>query len=377
MDQQKKNILVDVFYLHVAQTGIKTYMELVCGEIENYSGKDFRFVVVPHKNRVLNSSFFKGKTSKWRNWLFQLLYFGHKLLWMPICSVWHKADLVFSPDILSPVWAKGIKVSVIHDAFFWETPAHYHPLWRKIYLSVLGISIRKKARILTVSNHSKSRIKHFLGENCPPIDVVHSGVAFGEYKPDNKLPAPIERPYFLHVGVMEKRKNLVALVKAFGIFLEAAKKDFCLVLVGQRGPRETLDDYDAIVAAIHRHDLHDAVFLPGYVDKQTLNRYYQNAFAYVFPSLNEGFGLPVLEAFSYHLPVIVSDQDALKEIGGDAVYVCEDNSKEGIAKALTVMALDEGLRKRLITAGGSRLKAFSRKKFFISLLDYFKKTLDG
>lgn len=374
MTGPRKTILVDVFYLYVAQTGIKTYMELLCSEIEDYSSNEFRFLIIPNKDKVLKSRFFKGKTSKWKNWLFHLLYFGNKLLWIPLCSIWYKADLVFSPDILSPVWSRGIRVSVIHDAFFWETPAHYHPLWRRIYLTILNSAVRNNARILTVSNHSKSRIGNFLNS---PIDVVHSGVDFGESSLERKFPAPVKQPYFLHVGVMEKRKNLVALVKAFGRFLEDSGMDCRLVLVGQRGPRQTLDDYESIISEIRKYGLGDKVHLPGHIDKQTLEAYYQNAFVYVFPSLNEGFGLPVLEAFSYNLPVIVSNQDALKEIGGDAVYVCEENSAAGIAEAMKTVASDARLRDQMIRAGGSRLGEFSRKKFFISLLEYFKKTLDG
>ena len=375
MRDRKKIILVDVFFLYVAQTGIKTYIESTCNQIVSYHGEDFKFVILPGFNRIRKIKFFRGKTHKFINWLFQGLYFFNKLVWLPVCSFWYRADLVFSPDILSPIRCRGKKVSVIHDAFFWESPAHYHPLWRKIYLYLLNLSLEQGTRLLTVSHHAKSSIRRYIDSKYQ-VDVVYSGVDYPKDEGTSIKYPPISRPYFLHVGVMEKRKNLVALVEAFHIFLKETEIDMDLVLVGQRGPRESLDDYDQVLVAVKKYNLEKKVILPGYLSAEQLKVYYQHAFAYVFPSLNEGFGLPVLEAFSYRLPVLVSRQGALMEIGGEAVLVCENNLPKGIAKGLIKIALDSTLRKELSSAGYVRLSNFSEKKFFLSLQDYFKKVLD-
>lgn len=375
MSNQKKIILVDVFFLYVAQTGIKTYIETTCNQILSYRGEEFKFVILPGFNRIRKCKFFKGKTHKIINWLFQGLYFWNKLVWLPICSFWYRADLVFSPDILSPIWCRGKKVSVVHDAFFWESPAHYHPLWRKIYLYLLKLSLEQGTRLLTVSHYAKSSICRYI-ESKHQVDVVHSGVDHLQDESTSIKHPPPSRPYFLHVGVMEKRKNLVALVEAFHIFLNETKLDMDLVLVGQRGPRQSLDDFDQVLAAVKKYNLEKMVILPGYLSAEQLKAYYQHAFAYVFPSLNEGFGLPVLEAFSYRLPVVVSQQGALMEIGGEAVLVCENNLPDGIAKAMIRITMDSTLRGKLSEAGYVRLANFSEKKFFLSLQDYFKKVLD-
>jgi glycosyltransferase involved in cell wall biosynthesis len=372
MKNRKKIILVDVFFLYVAQTGIKTYIESTCNQIMSYPGEDFKFVILPGFDRIRRSKFFKGKTHKLINWLYQGLYFFNKLVWLPVCSFWYRADLVFSPDILSPIWCRGKKVSVIHDAFFWESPAHYHPLWRKIYLYLLNLSLE---HVLTVSHYAKSSILRYIDSKYQ-VDVVYSGVDYPKDEAISIKHPPVSRPYFLHVGVMEKRKNLVALVEAFHIFLNETEIDMVLVLVGQRGPRQSLDDYDQVMAAVKKYNLQKKVQLPGYLSAEQLKAYYQHAFAYVFPSLNEGFGLPVLEAFSYQLPVLVSRQGALMEIGGEAVLVCENSFPEGIAKGLIKIALDSTLREELSSAGYDRLSNFSEKKFFLSLQDYFKKVLD-
>ncbi|MEX2511825.1 MAG: glycosyltransferase family 1 protein [Cyclobacteriaceae bacterium] len=374
--RNKKIIIIDIYFLYLAQTGIKTYIESLCDEIELYNGEDFRFIVVPDREKVHRSNYFRGKTHKLKNWLFQARYFFHKLVYLPLSTYWHGADLVFSPDFLPIPWGKGKKVTVIHDGFFWESPEHYHPIWRKIFLSLLNRSLEAKARVLTVSHYAKKRIAEHI-HPAHPIEVVYSGINFSAQ--NNPVPnkSPLDSRYFLHVGVMEKRKNLVTLVEAFALFLKLTGKDFSLVLVGQRGPRQTLDDHDRIMACIKDKGLEGKVVLPGYLSKISLNDYYQHAFAYVFPSLNEGFGLPVLEAFSYQLPVIIANQGALKEIGGEAVLVSEDNTVEGLAKAMIKMVDEKPLRVQLARLGKERLALFSREKFFVSLQAYFNKVING
>src|SRR5690554_6177827 len=96
----KKKILVDLFYLHVAQTGIKTYIECLCDEVERHESADFEFILRPSRKAIRNSTFFKGKTVFWKNLLYQLIYFFRKLAVIPWLSLRHRADIVFSPDIL-------------------------------------------------------------------------------------------------------------------------------------------------------------------------------------------------------------------------------------------------------------------------------------
>lgn len=127
----KPRILVDAYYLHVAQTGIKTYMVTVCEEILRHENSECDYIISPDFRKIKEKSFFKGKTSKWKNLLFQVLYFWRKQVVLPLLSYVHGADVVFCPDIMVPLWGRGIKVSVLHDTFFWDSPEHYHPLWRK------------------------------------------------------------------------------------------------------------------------------------------------------------------------------------------------------------------------------------------------------
>ena len=372
----KNKILVDIFYLHVAQTGIKTYIECLCDEIERQEYEDFEFILSPSRRTIRNSTFFKGKTASWKNLLYQGIYFFRKLIVLPWLSFRYQADLVFSPDIISPIWARGKKASVIHDAFFWENPSHYHPVWLKVYLTLLSAGLKRNAHVITVSEHSKKQLQKHLKRPKLSVDVVYPSSNLTR-QTVTETPPLIKRPYFLHVGVMEKRKNLSTLVRAFADFVSHPDfMDYQLVLVGQKGPRKHLDDYDNIQSLIQQHQLEEKVILTGYVSQAALENYYQHALSYVFPSLNEGFGMPILEAFSYGLPVIIANQGSLVEVGGDAVLKVANNTVEGFKEALALLAKDTQLRKHMAERGYRRLGQFTSVDFFLSLQACFRSILN-
>lgn len=375
---RKQRILVDTYYLHVAQTGIKTYMQTFCEEAQTHMDLPFDYILSPSLEKVTSSSFFKGKTPRWKNWLFQLLYLSRKVFILPVLSHWYRADLVFSPDILSPIWGKGQRVAVIHDAFFWENPEHYHPIWLRVFKSLINLGLKSGVKIITISHYSKQKLENYLPLLGVDIQVVYpsSNVVTRGESPEG--PNPVGSPYFLHVGVLEKRKNLGVLVKALSILIKDPEfSRYKLVLLGQRGPREAMDDYENILRLIDTLQLSDSVLLPGYVSREEINSYYRHASGYLFPSLNEGFGMPVLEAFYYRLPVIISGQGALQEIGGDAVISVGGNSAKDYASAMRSVITDDNLKEKLISTGLNRLELFRKDKFFLSLQDCFKKMLNG
>jgi glycosyltransferase involved in cell wall biosynthesis len=378
MEKHKPKVLVDVFYLYVAQTGIRTYMVTLCDEILKKNNPEFEYIISPDYEKVKQSQFFRGKTAKWKNLLFQLLYFFRKQVIVPILSYFNQTAIVFSPDILSPVFAKGKKVSVVHDTFFWDNPEHYQALWLKYYLYFLEKGLQNNGEIITITHFSKMRLHQLPPFKSTPMKVVYQASGLSENSAHPNLEANTQPRYFLHVGVLEKRKNLGTLITAFdGLTKMAGYEDLRLVLVGQRGPRETLDDYDHLVELVTSLGLTDKVDFTGYVSQDQLASYFQNALGYVFPSANEGFGLPVLEAFSFGLPVIISRQGALMEVAGEAALILEKNDSEALLQAMKLLVDDPDLRKELGEKGRIRLDQFSAEKFFLSLEQAFKEILNG
>jgi glycosyltransferase involved in cell wall biosynthesis len=378
MEKHKPKVLVDVFYLYVAQTGIRTYMVTLCDEILKKNNPEFEYIISPNYQKVKQSQFFRGKTAKWKNLLFQLLYFFRKQVIVPILSYFHQTAIVFSPDILSPVFAKGKKVSVVHDTFFWDNPEHYQRLWLKYYLYFLEKGLRNNGEIITITQFSKMRLQELPPFKSIPMKVVYQASGLSERLAQPDLKASTQTRYFLHVGVLEKRKNLGTLINAFDSLTRMeGYEDLRLVLVGQRGPRETLDDYDNLVELVTTLGLTDKVEFTGYVSQDQLASYFQHALGYVFPSKNEGFGLPVLEAFSFGLPVIISRQGALMEVAGEAALILEKNDSEALLQSMKLLVDDPDLRKELGEKGRIRLEQFSAEKFFLSLEQAFKEILNG
>ena len=376
MKKHRPKVVVDVFYLYVAQTGIKTYIVTLCDEILKKNNSDFEYIISPNYHKVKQNQFFRGKTAKWKNILYQLLYFFRKQLVLPILSYYHQASIVFSPDILSPIFAKGKKVSVVHDTCFWDTPEHYQPLWLKYYLYFLEKGLQKNGKIITITHFSKMRLHQLPPFKSIPIQVVYQASGLSINFAHSDLQSTTQSPYFLHVGVLEKRKNLSLLIQAFDKLTKMeGYESLRLVLVGQRGPRETLDDYDHLVDLVTSLGLTDQVDFTGYVSQEQLASYFQHALGYVFPSTNEGFGLPVLEAFSFGLPVIISRQGALMEVAGDAALILKKNEEEALIQSMKLLVDDPDLRKELGEKGSIRLQEFSAEKFYLSLEQAFKEIL--
>jgi glycosyltransferase involved in cell wall biosynthesis len=193
----------------------------------------------------------------------------------------------------------------------------------------------------------------------------------------SNLLAKSSAPYFLHIGVLEKRKNLPVLIKAFSIVLKKYPQ-YELVLAGNTPVKKQLNDAPSIMAAIQEEQVSKKVKLVGYVNSPAAATLYENAFAYVFPSLNEGFGLPLVEAFSFGLPVICSNSSALPEIAADAALLVNMNEANNIdninalAAAMIKLIEAEDLQKQLKDKGIARNKEFSWEQTASQIIEHIK-----
>jgi len=177
----------------------------------------------------------------------------------------------------------------------------------------------------------------------------------------------LSAPYFLYVGTLHPRKNLVRLVNAFAALTSANRvrsepavggadkvSEPLLVLAGQKGWL-----YEEIFAQVRKLGLEDRVILTGYVPDADLPGLLSGALAFVFPSLYEGFGLPVLEAMACGTPVICSNVSSLPEVGGDAARQIDPLDTEALAEAMHQVSTDAGLRMLLVKRGYEQVQRFS------------------
>ncbi|MCC8423959.1 glycosyltransferase family 1 protein [Mucilaginibacter sp. UR6-11] len=367
-------IAVDVRDLRSAKTGTRTYLTELCNEFKKMEAEDLRFYFLDTRFPV-----YSGK-----NKLLKLAEHGRYQLWkqliLPLKAFFKGCNIVFCTDNFVPIIHLGYKtIPVFHDAFFFETPQNYGKLWLWLYKKTALPAAKRSPFIITPSAWAKKQISHYTKIDTDKLIVIPEGAKTlaGNNTGDNAAELLSRfslnpKSYLLHVGSMFKRKNIPALLHAFSEVKASGYPQLKLVLAGP-APSMLIDsDYLLIIDTISQLNLQNEVILTGYLPDTTLGQLYQNALLYIFPSINEGFGIPVLEAFSYNLPVLVSDNTCLPEVGGDAVLSFNPFDTGDISKKIK-MALDNpDLRSSLAHKGTTRLKLFSWRNTALQLVNVFK-----
>ncbi len=369
-------IAIDITDLKYAKTGQKTYLESITNKFKNLKSSEFYFI------------FFQSPFPNFKNTKLIFTLVNHILfqIWkqilLPSKIILNKCDLLFCTDYFVPLFHYRYKsVQVIHDAFFAEYPKHYNKYWLYIYKFFSLPGVYKSSFIITPTEYSKSRILKYFELPTNKIFVISEGpklfIKDNLEEINNNFSFIVDNcKYFLHVGVFEKRKNLLFLIKTFSEFIKNNKSNYKLILVGKGTGRKESDDTTNILCLINELNLHDHIVLTGYLNDDDLKVIYINTFAYIFPSYNEGFGLPILEAFYFNIPILISDNSCLPEVGGDAALTFNPYDQEDLLNKMNLICNDEALRQDLIKKGANRLKYFSWDNTAEDLLKVFKKTIN-
>ncbi|MEK7511765.1 MAG: glycosyltransferase family 1 protein [Patescibacteria group bacterium] len=273
-------------------------------------------------------------------------------------------DVLFVPAHTLPLLNPKKAVVTIHDLGFEHFSEAYHWADKLYHKLIIQIIKRSATKIIAVSEFTKQDlIKTY---KIPPekISVVMNGYDENQYKllPDNgnllKEKYKIDFPYILFVGRLELKKNIPRLVEAFGLFKrqhpEAKQK---LVLVGVKGLT-----FPLVEEQIAKYNLADEIVFPGWVSDEDLPTFYNNADLFAFPSLFEGFGIPVLEAMACGCPVVCSNTTSLPEVAGDAALMFNPENTEEIVGCLEQVLLNSELSASLREKGLERAKQFSWRK---------------
>lgn len=235
----------------------------------------------------------------------------------------------------------GVGVVTFHDLFV-MTGDYSTTEFRARFTEQAREAAAAADHIIAVSAFTASQVHDLLGVETQRITVTHHGVRFREF------PARSREQLVLCVGALQKRKNMVRLVHAF----RAVPVGWRLVLAGSEDMnREKL-------RAIDESPRREDIIRTGWISDAALADYYARASIFAFPSLDEGFGIPVLEAMMAGLPVLTSNRSALPEVAGDAALLVDPMQEEEMASGLKRLASDEGLRADLVVRGYERVKQF-------------------
>lgn len=273
------------------------------------------------------------------------------------------ADLFLSPDGFLSLSTKVPSIQVLHDLHFVHYPENMPWLEEKNANYFFPRYTRKAARIACVSEYTKQDIIKSFAISPDKIDVIYNG-ANEMYKPlafeaikTTQYTYAKACPYFLFVGALHPRKNIVNLFLAFDEFKKTQQSNFKLVIVGAKMWKTT-----AIENAYKNMQYKDEVIFTGHLHTDKLKYIYASAHALVYVPYFEGFGIPIVEAMYCDVPVITSNVTSMPEVSGDAAHLVNPFSIEEIKNAMLMLAKDENYRRTLIEKGKIRRQNFSWQK---------------
>jgi glycosyltransferase involved in cell wall biosynthesis len=377
MQLKKQKTGIDIRDLKIAKTGAHTYLSELCKAIKN-SEQDLQFEYVFLDTRL---PVYTGSSKIGKLWE-QVNYIFWKQITLPIKAWLTGCSLVFCSDYFVPYMHLGFTtVPVFHDAFIWEYPNHYNKYWLGLF-KTFGVSAAKKASaVVTVTSYAKDQIAKYSGIDAANIVPIHIGpkssIAENEFDAivDHSLEPLLQKKYILHVGTIEKRKNLTTLLKAFELLLQNNTQDIYLIIVGQKSNKPTLKD-DAVFEMVAASSLlKERVVFTGYLTDSQTATLYKHAALYVFPSVNEGFGIPILEAFAHKVPVLVSNNSCLPEVAGNAAIGFDPYNPDALSTLISQTLNDTALLQSLQQRGTERLEHFSWRKTLDELEAVFERSI--
>jgi glycosyltransferase involved in cell wall biosynthesis len=262
---------------------------------------------------------------------------------------------------VAPLLSPCPMVVTIHDMTLWLFPQHHYRRRLVAMRPFIPLAARRAEAIITVSESAKRDIVRILDVPKDKVHVVYEAAppAFRRL-PDGSALAAVREKYelpedfFLYVGTIEPRKNLVRLLEAFAALRQRRCTPHILLMVGSRGWKD-----DEVFATVDNLDLNEVVRFVSHVPTCDLVALYNLADALAFPSLYEGFGLPVVEAMASGTPVLTSTSGSLGEIAGEAAQFVEPTSVESISDGLEQLLHDRGRRGELREAGLARAASFT------------------
>ena len=254
-------------------------------------------------------------------------------------------------------------VTTFHDLFV-LTGDYSTPEFRARFAEQARRAAERSDTILAVSQFTADQVRGLLRVEGTPVHVVHHGVHVAD---EATPPADADREnVILHVGAIQKRKNLERLIQAF----ETLPDTWRLVLAGSAGYGS-----EAVLDRVKTSAASKRIGITGYVDAERLEKLYRTARILAFPSLDEGFGIPVIEAMSRGLPVLTSDGSALAEVAGKAALLVDPRRVESIVEGLQTLVKAPGLREHLSRMGFQRSLQFSWRRAVAQTWTAYEMTL--
>lgn len=293
---------------------------------------------------------------------------AHPIKFRPDVDVYHVTDYMVLP-MACPV------VATLHDAIPMVDPSLSNPRFRTFKNYVLRSMARHADLVIAISKYSVEELVEHYRIDRARIRVIHSGV-------DREWLKPVDREYvrgilsmrglaegyFLSVGTLQPRKNIGRVIAAHDLLPKDVRTSRPLVVVGRRG----WHCEDVIASLRRKQEIGEGVWLSDVSDMQELRALYAGAHTFLFTSLYEGFGLPILEAFASRVPVVTSTVTSLPEVSAGIAWEVNPNSVEAIAGAMTKSLSDDAGRATRIEAGYARAQQMVWERMVDQVRDVYR-----
>lgn len=365
-------VLVDAHMVGRQETGNETYIVNLLAHMAQLREVRCGAVVtpgVPLPHTIIEADIdllFLRSNSNWRRILCTL---GH------FCQEW-RADILHTTYV-GPPFLPCCHVTTVHDVSFRRYPQFFSLRDRILFATLLPLTLRRVDGVITVSQHAKREVLHFYPFLEGKVYVTLEAVSdFFSPVTDARLLSEVRDRYgiagrfILAVGNLQPRKNLVRLVEAFSKIARAVP-DLQLVVVGKAEWRSSV-----IFSLVRALGIEQRVVFTGYIPNGDLKLLYSAAEVFVYPSIYEGFGLPVLEAMACGSPVVASKTSSIPEVTGEAALLVDPLDIEGIVHSILRIIEDEDLQAELSRKGLRRAKQFSWDRLAADTVEVYKMTVN-
>ena len=304
------------------------------------------------------------------NWKVKILKWPPRKLWTIFRfsweMLWHRPNILFVPSHIIPFFAPKKTFTTIHDIGFKKFPEVYSSFNRWLQDFGTRRALTHASKIFTPSQFTKTQLLTTYKTLCAKSNLAHSNIIITPlsynknlYKPDVQNPIlhiaekyEIKKPYLFYIGRLEKKKNINNIIEAFKIF-NKDNPDYSLVLAGSKGA-----GWENLQFKVQNSKLK----ILNWVPDKDVPHLMASAEIFLYPSLYEGFGIPILEAMASGTPVITSSCASMPEVAGDAALLINPNNPQEIAETIQRIINNPSLKQDLIQKGLIRCKQFSWEK---------------
>jgi len=373
---------INARYLQRQMTGIERYTSELIRNLGRMDSKD-KFMLFFNKHERLPNLRFADNIIPYVS-RFPTKRVMLRILWEELFLYFEirkkKLDIFHGPSFVVPlIKPKNCKyVITIHDLSWFLYPESF-TFFNKLFFKIfLPVSILNSDRIIADSLSTKGDIIRFFNVNPSKIEVIYLGIDDSFIKPlrserneDILRKYGLPKDYILSIGSLLPRKNVVNIIKAFNELKKKGLNDK-LVIIGKKAWL-----YDQIFSVINDFNIEREIIFTGYVDDKDLPFLYSRAKLLLFPSLYEGFGLPILEAMACGCPVITSNVSSMPEVAGDAALLVNPDSVDSIVLAMEKILYNDKMRESLISKGYIQARRFNWKRTAKQTLALYRKVYDN